>query len=217
MSKKKAKKARHQKNNSQNPSAGLAPIYRGNARFFEIGSPTVLFRQFINLDQVTNIRFEESFEDRQIPVPGSAVPNVVDADGNEISPATPPVMQTLRVSAGFNVVVCFVGNNNAITFPDAKGAAELYNTLLAQISSLNVPSTRFPPIVIPEPEPAIDANVLHPDLAGGEGEGMAENDDDLDDGFKLSDEDLEALEHPVIDEDAIESAFDTLDEDPVEN
>jgi hypothetical protein len=222
------KKARHQKP-QHNDRQGALPRtpYHGNARFLEIGSPGVMFRQLVNIDQITNLRFEEQLEEQEFPIPGTGQPQHVETDeeGNEyLAEAIPPEMQTQVVCTGYNVIVSFPGNNNQVSFNDIAPAMGLYNALLDQINGLGVPITRFPRLEPPAPASAIvgadglpvDAAELHPDLAGGEGAGIAENDDE---DFDLSEEDLDLLENPEIDEGVIEDAFDNSNdpEEPLVN
>jgi len=187
------KSKNHQRKQHQRSNSAGGPqvsnkrtTYHGNARFVELGSPGILFRQLVNVDQITNLRLEERFEE--------------------------------DVIIGYDVIVSFNNNNNQIGFRDAGQAAALYNVLLDQINAVGAPMTRLPRVEVPQ-EPsaivgadglAVDAADLHPDLAGGEGAGVAPNDDDL------TDEDLAMLEHPDIDEDAIADAFDATDLEPEE-
>ena len=211
-------KARHQKPQQHNDRRGALPSapYHSNARFIEIGSPGIMVRQLVNIDQITNLRFEEQLEEQEFPIPDATA--VTDDDGNQHMPT-----QKRVVCVGYNVIISFSTNHNQIAFREIEPAIGLYNTLLDQINGLGVPMTRFPRLEPPKPASAIvgadgqpvDASELHPDLAGGPGAGIAPNDDDAED-FDLSDEDLDLLENPEIDEGAIKEAFDDSPPDPEE-
>lgn len=166
-------------------------IYHGNARFIEIGSENVLHRQFVNIDHITNLRFEEQLEEREEQV----------------------------VVVGFNVIIGFENSNNQVAFRTPEPAIALYNALVDQMQSVGIPMTRLPKLEMPSMPSGllgadgvpVDASDRHPGLAGGEGEGVNE------DAFELSDEDLAMLENPEIDEDAIADAFESVDDDPQPN
>ena len=195
-SQRKKNRPQHAGNSADGSQKLVTPGYHGNARFIEIGSPGVLFRQLVNIDQITNLRFEERLEKQE--------------DGESIV-------------SGYDVIIAFEANSNSIFFHDADQAIGLYNVLLDQIIAVGAPMTRLPKLELPAEASAIvgadgtpvDATDLHAELAGGEGAGIAENDDG--DDFELTDADLELLENPVIDEDAIAAAFEDVDEDKSAN
>lgn len=171
--------------------------YTGNARMIEIGSPGIPFRLMVNVDHIDSIRFEQQmiFEDEN------------DKQGR-------PQWQ---------VILIINGQGNTIGFPNMEAAMGCYNSIISMTQAVGVPYVFMGALRPPPPPPeivgvdgevieeAVDAALLHPDLAGGEGDGMADNDDGVEDEFKLSDEDLELLENPQIDVDAIDETFAELE------
>ncbi len=217
--------------------------YNGNCRMIEIGSPGIPFRLTVNVDHIDTIRFEEMKEQRPI---GPATPAVTDAEGKIVTDAIPPAMGL--VSTGhWTVILVSNGQQNGINFPNIESAMGCYNAIINMLQAVGIPHVFMGPLK-PPPKPseivgvdgkaiadAVDAADLHPDLAGGDGAGVAENDDDLegralkaglyqpkndddlDEEFELSNEDLELLEHPEIDEGEIDEAFAKPKEPPAEN
>lgn len=151
--------------------------YSGNARFIEIGSPGIPFRFLVNIDHIDAVRFEE-MESQSV-------------DGS------PPQF-------GWSVNVVINGQGNQLGFPDMQMAINCYNNTLEMIRNAGVPGTWGPKLEPPEPPSpilgpdgnkvaeAVDAALAHPDLAGGPGDGVADNDDDQD--FKLTDDDVALLD-----------------------
>lgn len=195
--------------------------YAGNARFIEMGSTGIPFRLLINIDHIESFRFEEQFDERKVVVPGTEVPPQRDDAGNVIAPGKPPETRLERVSIGWQVVLVIGGLSNGIGFPTMESAMACYNDLVRMISANGVPVIARKPLAPPKMPSAIvdvdgdaiaaavDAADLHPELAGDDGEEfeIAENDDDAAEDFTVTDEDLELLENPDIDEDAIEDHF----------
>ncbi len=220
--------------------------YGGNCRMIEIGSPGIPFRLAVNVDHIDNIRFEELFEERDFPV--SSKDAFTDKDGVE-HPAIPIGIAKKVVSVGWSVLIISNGQQSGLNLPTMAAAMGCYNSIINMIQAVGIPHVFMGPLRPPEEskivgidgekiEAAVDAADLHPDLAGGEGAGIAENDDavaigdlinqnrimeadqaidDLDDEFELSDEDVELLANPVIDVDALDDEFAKPEKPPVEN
>ena len=173
--------------------------YAGNVRFIEIGAEGIPFRISLNLDQVENVRFEENLQEVEV-LNDDAIELVVNEHGNVVTPARPATKRRERVSQGWCVVIQQAGQPAKIAFPDMAEAMSCYNTILRNIEAVGIPFVKCRPLVAP-PGPenevngeaiadAVDAADLHPDLAGGEGGGIAPNDDD----FEITDEDIELLD-----------------------
>jgi len=134
------------------------------------------------------------------------------------------------INTGWTIILVSNGQQSGINFPGIESAMACYNSILSMIQAVGVPSVFMHKLEVPKaPEEskivgvdgdvireAVNAADLHPDLAGGDGAGMAEN-DDLDEEFELTDEDLELLENPVIDESELDEAFAEPDSPPVAN
>jgi hypothetical protein len=161
--------------------------YRSNARFIEIGSPGAPFRSTVNVDHITNVRFEQKIEQ---------VEPKFDEDGNMIAPPQ-------QVFQGWQIILMLAhgaGGQN-IFIPNEDGAVALYNQILDMIAGTGAPIMRLPKLK-PTPPPS--------DLVGPDGEPLAANGDDFlpgEDGVPpLTDEELDALANPEIDVDAIADA-----------
>ena len=151
--------------------------YSGNARFIEIGSPGIPFRFLVNIDHIDAVRFEEM--------------DPLNTDGS-------------KAQFGWSVNVVLNGQGNQLGFPTMEMAINCYNNTLAMIRAAGVPGTWGPELEPPEPPSpilgpdgnkvaeAVDAALAHPDLAGGDGVGIADNDDDLD--LALTEDDIELLD-----------------------
>ena len=128
--------------------------YTGNARVIEIGSGGIPFRLLVNVDHIDCIRFEETREERPI-----------DRE-------KPELMEI--VSTGWAVIIVIEGAANNINFPTMEVAMNCYNSILKMIKAVGVPHVCMGPLrPPPEPEEAVDAVDVYPNLAGGPGAGTA--------------------------------------------
>ncbi len=207
-------------------SAKRGNAYTGNARVIEIGSGGIPFRLLVNVDHIDCIRFEEMREEREIEIPGTTEAKVLNDKGELLRPAIPPQTETQVVGVGWGVIIVINGQSNAINFPSIEVAMNCYNSILNMIKAVGIPHVCMGPLrPPPEPKEAVDAIDVHPELAGGEGDGIAENDDNMDDAgllppgetFELSDEDLALLENPEIDIDGLDEVFAKPKDPPAEN
>lgn len=163
----------------------------GNARFIELGSPGAPFRSLINIDHITNVRFEQHIINAEPKYDGEG--KMTDPGGQQ--------------PAGWKVVIVLghgAGGQN-IAFPDEFQASACYNEILDMIQGVGGPISRKPKLEFEpiEPPSAIVG-------ADGEALGMPGN-DDLEDPLPgevpdLTDEELDQLENPEIDVDEIADA-----------
>ena len=147
-----------------------------NARFIELGSPGMSFRSLINVDHLTNMRFEEAFTEVESPVGG---------------------LET--VSNGWHIVLVLGEHGQTIAFPEESQAVAVYNTILDMIIGTGNPMARMGRLQTrPTPSPIIGA------------ENVWANDDEYVDPYDqpLTDEEIDQLENPEIDVDAIADAID---------
>ena len=165
--------------------------YRGNARFIELGSAGAPFRSLINVDHVTNVRFEQKIGQSE-------------AEYDDAGQMTAPPQQWLE---GWIVIIVLghgAGGQN-IMFPDEEQAVSCYNTILDMIVGTGAPIARMPKLKAEGPPPEPSA------LLGPDGEPMpaANGEDDTLPGEvpDLTDEELDQLENPEIDVDAIADAI----------
>jgi hypothetical protein len=195
-------------------SRNKAP-YRGNARFIELGSLGAPFRSLVNVDHISNVRFEQKI--------GQS-----DAQYDDKGEMTAPPQQWHE---GWVIVIVIghgAGGQN-IQFPDEEQAVTVYNTILDMISGTGAPIARMPKL---KAQPPIHAHkFLGPDgeplpeqseLLGPDGEPLmaANGEDDSLPGEvpDLTDEELDQLENPEIDVDAIaEAVEDGLGAEPVDD
>lgn len=91
--------------------------YRGNARFIEIGTDGAPFRSLVNVDHITNIRFEQKI------------------GGTEEQPVLEGWLVILLLGHG-------AGGQN-IFFPVEAQAVEVYNSILDMIGHTGAPVTRM--------------------------------------------------------------------------
>ena len=159
--------------------------YRSNARFIEIGSPGAPFRSLVNVDHITNVRFEQKIDQ---------IDPKFDDDGNMIAPPQ-------QVFQGWQIILMLAhgsGGQN-IFIPNEDGAVALYNQILDMINGTGAPIMRLPKLKA-TPPPS--------DIVGPDGQPLGE--DFIlpgEDGVPpLTDEELDQLEHPEIDVDAIADA-----------
>lgn len=155
--------------------------YTAQARFIEIGSPGAPFRSLVNVDHVTNVRFEQKVD---------TIEPEFDDDGNMTKPPQHHVQGwqiTLALAHGAGVQNIFI--------PNEDGAVALYNQILDMINGTGAPISRLPKLTVQEtPSPIIGAN------------GQPVANDELPGESELSDDELDQLEHPEIDVDAIADA-----------
>ena len=163
---------------------GSRKTYAGNARFIEIGSAGIPFRFNINIDHIDSIRFEQIRGENE--------------DGEIIN------------TSQWGVQVLVAGQANQITFNTIEGAIACYNDILNMMRACGIPCITGEKLVAPKPPSpivgpdggkiaeAVDAALAHPELAGGEGIGVAGNDDSgqyvEDTEFELTDEDIEMID-----------------------
>lgn len=167
--------------------------YAGNSRFIELGSPGAPFRSLINADDIRNIRFEQDIRRTE---------GEFDDDGN----MTAPPQEFL---AGWLIIIEFRGGNGQnIAMPDQGQASELYNTMLDMIAGTGIPLARQPRLEVPKvPSGLVGADGLPVDLMSDE-ELDALADEPLPGEVpELTDEELDQLENPEIDVDAIADAI----------
>lgn len=101
--------------NKRSPNAG-------NARFIELGSPGQPFRSLINVDHLTNIRYE------------------LDIDAQE---------EKLN---GYKVTLMFGEHGQTIAFEIEEQAVNFYNSMLDQIGGTGCPIIRVPKLTVQAPE-----------------------------------------------------------------
>lgn len=182
-------------------SRNKAP-YRGNARFIELGSLGAPFRSLVNVDHISNVRFEQKI--------GQS-----DAQYDDNGEMTAPPQQWHE---GWVIVIVIghgAGGQN-IQFPDEEQAVTVYNTILDMISGTGAPIARMPKLKAQPPLPE-QSELLGPD---GEPLMAANGEDDSLPGEvpDLTDEELAQLENPEIDVDAIaEAVEDGLGAEPVDD
>lgn len=162
--------------------------YRGNARFLELGSVGAPFRSLVNVDHITNVRFEQKIGQSE-------------AKYDDNGEMTEPPQQWLEGWAIILVLAHGAGGQN-IMFPDEQQAVSCYNTILDMIGGVGAPISRMPKLRV-TPEPSV--------IEGLDGAPIADNDDALpgEDGVPpLTDEEVDQLENPEIDVDGIAEAID---------
>lgn len=165
--------------------------YRGNARFIELGTLGAPFRSLINVDHITNVRFEQKI--------GSEEPQY-DDEGK----MTAPPQQYLE---GWTVLIVLAhgAGGQTIMFPDEQQAINCYNSLLDMVVGTGAPMARMLKLK-PQPEPSqiegLDGQPLG-EMSDAEKDALAP-----DDIPPLTDEELDQLENPEIDVDAIADAVD---------
>lgn len=169
--------------------------YRGNARFFELGSVGAPFRSLVNIDHLTNVRFEQKIE-------------TLEAQFDDDGKMTMPPMQQAQGWLITLVLGHGAGGQN-ILFPDEEQAVACYNDILLHIERAAVPMVRLPrlePQPKPPPAPVIEGLDGAPIAANGEDEALRLLRTGEDGVPPLTDEELDQLEHPEIDVDGIADA-----------
>ena len=191
-----------------------------NARFIELGSLGQPFRSLVNVDHLTNLRYEQSVEDIEIPL-GPGTEATYGDDGEML---TPPILAETRKEptlVGFKIVLLFGEQGQTIAFNNEAESIACYNSILDMIAGTGNPIARMPKLQ-PMPPEFAPSNLLDPDgvpldmLSPEEREALADDDvpGEVPD---LTDGELSQLENPVIDIDAIADAVeDGLGSDPVE-
>jgi hypothetical protein len=156
--------------------------YRGNARFIELGTEHRTFRSLINVDHITNVRFEQDIQE-------------VEAQYDENGVMTAPPQQLL---AGWVVYLVLRDQGQRIAFDDEEQAVTTYNVIIDSINAVGVPIRRLPKLkcdYVAANSDANDGHFLEDDLPFEIPE--------------LTDEELDQLEHPEFDIDAIADAVKT--------
>lgn len=153
--------------------------YSGQARFIELGSLGAPFRSLINVDHISNVRFEQKI--------GQS-----DAEYDDAGQMTAPPQQFLEGWIVIIVIAHGAGGQN-IMLPTEAQAVELYNTILDMVAGVGAPIARMPKLrVEPDPSP----------IVGADGESLPGEVPEL------TEEELDQLEHPEIDVDGIADAID---------
>lgn len=179
--------------NSKKQRQRQARQYSGSSRFIEIGSPGAPFRSLINADDVRNIRFEQDIQ-------------TTEPEYNDEGEMTAPPQQFM---AGWLIIIEFRGGNGQnIAMPNHGQAAELYNTLLDMIAGTGIPMARQPRLEAPKPPSGlVGPDGLPVEMSAEELEALGIDEPPLPGEVPdLTEEELDALENPEIDVDAIADA-----------
>ncbi len=171
-------------NGKGKPDMSTKRTYHGNARFIELGSLGAPFRSLINVDHITNVRFEQKIGNEE-------------AQYDDAGEMTAPPQQFLE---GWTIVLVLghgAGGQN-IMFPTEEAAVGCYNTILDMIVGTGAPMSRMQKLKVTPEESLIE---------GLDGAPIA-NDDSLpgDDDDVVTDDDVDALANPDVDVDAIADA-----------
>ena len=173
----------------------------GNARFIELGSLGAPFRSLMNVDHITNIRYEQKIEETEVPVTEGKAAVFNDA-GEMLSPPEQGETRMELSLVGWNIMIQLGETGQTIFFPEEEGAVNCYNTILDMIARTGNPISRMPKLK-PMPKP-IDSPIV-----GADGSPFI-----ADDVPPFTEEELNQLENPEIDIDAIADAInDGLDKD----
>jgi hypothetical protein len=171
------------------------PNYYGNSRFIELGSLGAPFRSLINVDHLTNVRFEQKIEEREIRVEGShGKAAEYDAAGEMTAPPVLPETRMEPLLVGYNINLAFGEAGQTIFIQEEAQAVSVYNTVLDMITGTGVPIARMPKLKM-QPKQQSPSG-----LVGADGAPLDEFTGEL------TDEELDQLEHPEIDVDAIADA-----------
>ena len=200
-------------NGKGKPDMSTKRTYHGSARFIELGSLGAPFRSLINVDHITNIRFEQKIGNEEATYD----------DGGEM---TAPPQQFLE---GWHLVIVLAhgaGGQN-IMFPDEQSAVACYNNVLDMIVGTGAPMSRMVKLKVTPEESKIegldgnpidgnDDDQLHdeleipvkdtrdPPLKPGEAIAMMPGESGAP---PLTDEELDQLANPEIDVDGIAEAI----------
>ena len=177
----KRNKPRHRKPqtgaNSNTSSQGKPQVYASNARFIELGSPNVAFRNLVNIDHIVAVRFDVAYQ-------------YLNTEDKEV----PAEQASKRIEAGWEVVVSLINQANSVKFAQEQSAMDYYNDINAQIAMM-APCTQQPPLVMPEVAEAAndvtDDAQLHDDDLGATADPA---------NFILTDEEIDQLENPELGE-----------------
>lgn len=96
---------------------------KSNTRFIEIGSTNSSFRSTLNVEHISNIRFEQDLQQ-------------IDAQYDENGVMTAPPQQMLN---GWLVVIHYGETGQTIAFAKEEQAVELYNEILEMITQVGIP------------------------------------------------------------------------------
>ena len=197
-------------------------INSGNARFIELGAEGQPFRSLINVDHLTNLRYEHKIEQREIPIPGAqAVEATYDDAGEMLTPPIPAETTMEPILTGFNIILMFGEQGQTIYFNNEGESVATYNRILDMIAGTGNPTARMPKLKVMPPQ-TIPGDLVGPDgspIVGPDGKPLdlsPANSEDLVPP-PLTDEEMDQLENPEIDIDAIADAVEEgLGEDPPE-
>lgn len=155
--------------------------YRGSTRFIEVGSPNSSFRSLLNVEHVSNVRFEQDIQQ-------------IDAQYDEDGEMTAPPQQMLL---GWVIVIHFGDTGQKIAFADEEQAVECYNMILDMISDVGVPMRK---------QKKLEAQTDSDQISFLDADGNAINDELPGEVPELTEEELDALANPEFDIDAIADA-----------
>ena len=153
----------------------MSTKYLGAARFIELAPPGIQFRQFANVDHITNITFANKIETIQVPIEGTGAPEVLDPeDSSIIEPMVPPETKPEQRIIGWTVTISVGGQNNEFTFSNLEVGTRYYHSILDSIITLGVPCSVKPLIQI---EKTIKPDVSEEAVADAVAEGLEVNED----------------------------------------
>ncbi len=188
------RKPRHKRSEQSKQWRQNMKPYNGNARFIEIGASDAPFRNFINVDHIVTIRFEQALREVDVqitPMIKGKEPDIIH--GIKGTKDIPAKTEKQVKPIGWQIIIAYDnGQNNSIEFADLQPAMVLYNTLIKQINALLVPNCCLAPLAVPK---AADEE----QIAGSNGNEISavEESDDLEDEPFLTEEELHVLAHPV--------------------
>lgn len=190
------------------------PNYNGNARFIEIGASDAPFRNFINVDHIVAIRFEQALREVDVQIKPGILAKPLDlVKGLPAVDAVPPVTQKQVKPVGWQILIANTnGQNNAIEFAELQPAMRLYNSIIKQINALLVPNCALAPLAMPEAANDNDESVAKTN--GDKIVAVMGEPDDLEDLSFLTEEELHALDYPVKEDGSPLTDLDELDPDP---
>lgn len=183
--------------------------YNGNARFLELGTEGAPFRSLVNVDHISNVRFEQKIRN---------VEATYDDDGKMTAPPQ-------QFHEGWNIIIVIAhgaGGQN-IVFGDEEQAVGCYNSILDMIAGVGAPLARMsklkltpvPSSIVGANGQAFDAPLTDEEISEVKEALEAENDELPGEVPELTDEEVDALENPAIYDDELD-ALDAED-DVVEN
>lgn len=161
-------------------------VTASQARFIELGSMGAPFRSLLNVDHISNVRFEQKVGQSE-------------AEYDDAGQMTAPPQQFLE---GWVVIVVIghgAGGQN-IMFNEEAQAISCYNSILDMIAGVGAPMARMPKL---RPEPVPSA------IVGADGAPMdADNDPLPGEALELTEEEIDQIANPEIDVDSIADAID---------